>query len=144
MHKSILSHNSEHHRYCKSRQCQCAEQQKHSNFIKNNEDYNKLDEVIKLNLESLNKIIDYNIKNNIHFYRISSNLVPLASMQKVKFETLTFDEKQTYCNILSSLIRQIITVYPFYTPVKTINNTEIFGLFYNIKEKNISKIKSLF
>ena len=36
----------------------------------------KLDEVIKNNLSSLYEILLYNIKNNIHFYRISSNLIP--------------------------------------------------------------------
>ena len=37
----------------------------YTNFIKSNSDYNKLNEVIKLNLESLNTLIDYNIENNI-------------------------------------------------------------------------------
>ena len=39
----------------------------YTNFIKNNSDYEKLNAVIKLNLDSLNTLIDYNIKNNIHF-----------------------------------------------------------------------------
>ena len=58
----------------------------YSSFIKSNEDYQKLDQVIELNLNSLDQIINYNIKNNIHFYRISSNLIPLASMSKVSFD----------------------------------------------------------
>jgi len=58
----------------------------YSNFSKNNNNYEKLNEIIKLNLESLNEIINYNIKNNIHFYRISSNLIPLASMKSVPFD----------------------------------------------------------
>lgn len=58
----------------------------YSNFLKSNADYQKLDDIIKLNLQSLEEIINYNIKNNIHFYRISSNLIPLASMKKVEFD----------------------------------------------------------
>ena len=58
----------------------------YSSFLKSNEDYQKLDQVIELNLNSLDQIINYKIKNNIHFYRISSNLIPLASMSKVSFD----------------------------------------------------------
>ncbi|MBE6152075.1 MAG: UV DNA damage repair endonuclease UvsE [Firmicutes bacterium] len=70
----------------------------YSNFLKNNEDFQKLDEIIKLNLQSLNQIIDYNIKNNIHFYRISSNLIPLASMKIIKFN---------YINKFKNLYKEI-------------------------------------
>ena len=35
-------------------------------------DFEKLDKIIKENLGSLDKIIDYNIKNEIHFYRLTS------------------------------------------------------------------------
>ena len=43
----------------------------YSEYLKDG-DIDKLDRVIISNLKSLNNIIDYNIKNNIHFYRISS------------------------------------------------------------------------
>jgi UV DNA damage endonuclease len=45
---------------------------------------NKLKKVTSSNLEDLKKILDYNIKNNIHFYRITSALVPLANHPDVK------------------------------------------------------------
>lgn len=57
----------------------------YTEFIKNN-DYNKLDKIIKSNLNSLNNIIDYNIKNNIHFYRLTSKLIPLATIKEIKFD----------------------------------------------------------
>ena len=44
-----------------------------------------LEEVIS-NLCGLEKIIDYNIKNNIHFYRITSKLIPLATIDDIIFE----------------------------------------------------------
>lgn len=34
-----------------------------------------IDSVIRDNLDSLKKILVYNVKNNIHFYRISSDLI---------------------------------------------------------------------
>ena len=53
------------------------------------EDYEKLDKIIMSNLSDLEKIIDYNIKNNIHFYRMSSKLIPLATHEKVDFDYVT-------------------------------------------------------
>lgn len=60
----------------------------YTNFLKE-KDYQKIDSIIKLNLFSLKKILIYNIKNNIHFYRISSNLIPLATKNDVSFDYLT-------------------------------------------------------
>lgn len=39
----------------------------------------KLLDIIEHNLKSLKNIIDYNIKNNIHLFRISSDLIPFGS-----------------------------------------------------------------
>lgn len=57
----------------------------YSEYLKDG-DIDKLDRVIISNLKSLNNIIDYNIKNNIHFYRISSKIIPLATKDDVKFD----------------------------------------------------------
>lgn len=58
----------------------------YTNYLKENNKEERLDQIIKLNLDSLDKIIDYNIKNNIHFYRLTSNLIPLATMKEVEFD----------------------------------------------------------
>ena len=50
--------------------------------------YDKLDKIIISNLEDFEKIIDYNIKNNIHFFRMSSNMIPLATKVDVVFDYL--------------------------------------------------------
>lgn len=57
----------------------------YSEYLKNG-DINKLNDVIKSNLIALNNIIDYNIKNNVHFYRMSSKLIPLATKDDVVFD----------------------------------------------------------
>ena len=49
-------------------------------------DMEKLDRIIVSNLKSLEEIIYYNIKNNIHFYRMSSKIIPLATKSDVKFD----------------------------------------------------------
>lgn len=58
----------------------------YTNFLKNENGLEKIDSIINLNLESLEQIIDYNIKNNIHFYRISSALIPLATKKDIIFD----------------------------------------------------------
>lgn len=46
---------------------------------------NKLKAVTLSNLNDLKKILEYNIENNIHFYRITSALVPLATHPEVSW-----------------------------------------------------------
>lgn len=54
------------------------------NKIENKEE--KLHQTILSNLNDLEKIIDYNIANHIHFYRLSSKLIPLATHKDVHFD----------------------------------------------------------
>ena len=63
----------------------------YTNYLKLNEEekYKKLDELIKSNLNSLNVLIDYNAKNNIYFFRLSSALIPLATLKSVDFDYIT-------------------------------------------------------
>ncbi len=49
----------------------------------------KLYHVILSNLNDLKEIILYNIKNNIHFYRLSSAMIPLATHNEVHFDYIT-------------------------------------------------------
>ncbi len=58
----------------------------YTDYINKKADLKKIDDVIKSNLTNLEKIIDYNIKNNVHFYRLTSKLIPLATMEKVEFD----------------------------------------------------------
>lgn len=44
----------------------------------------KLDEIVCENLSNLEKILDYNYKNNISFFRLTSKLLPLVTHPKVK------------------------------------------------------------
>lgn len=57
----------------------------YTNFKQEN-NFEKLDNIIKQNFNDLEKIIDYNIKNNIHFYRLSPKLIPLATHKEVDFD----------------------------------------------------------
>jgi len=58
----------------------------------------KLSEVIMSNLKNLKEIIIYNIKNNIHFYRLSSAMIPLATHNEVIVDYIT-PYKELYAEI---------------------------------------------
>lgn len=61
----------------------------YTNYINKNYNTSKLIEITKNNLDSLYEIIKYNVKNNFHFYRLTSKLVPLATHDKVDFDYIT-------------------------------------------------------
>ena len=63
----------------------CSTPYTYSEFLKNS-DYDKLNDVIVSNLKGLEKLIIYNKKNNIHFFRMSSKLIPLATKDDVVFD----------------------------------------------------------
>lgn len=71
----------------------CSKTITYTNFKKEN-NLNKIDEIIIENLNNLEKIIDYNIKNNIHFYRLTSKLIPLATKEDVIFDYILKYKKQ--------------------------------------------------
>ena len=77
-----------------------------TNYEKLNSDVRdeKLDKVILSNFKDLEKILIYNIKNNIHFYRLTSKLIPLATHESVNFEYIN-KYKQEYQKI-GKLINQ--------------------------------------
>lgn len=58
----------------------------YTNFVKNGSNVDKIYLQIEKNLTDLDKIITYNIKNNIHFYRLSANIIPLATHKDVNID----------------------------------------------------------
>jgi len=62
----------------------------------------KLLDLISHNLNSLESIIDYNIKNNIKLFRISSDLIPFGSSP---INSLTWEEE--FCSKLSKIGEKI-------------------------------------
>ncbi|MBE6158190.1 MAG: UV DNA damage repair endonuclease UvsE [Firmicutes bacterium] len=57
----------------------------YTNF-KKDKDIKKIYNLINNNLNALEEILNYNIKNNIHFYRLTSKLIPLATHKDVEFD----------------------------------------------------------
>ena len=62
----------------------------------------KLEEIIFSNLFCLREQLIYNNKNNIHFFRITSNLIPLATKKEIKIDYYT-----PYKNQYKKIIEEI-------------------------------------
>ena len=60
----------------------------YTNYEKEENKEEKLYEIINKNLNHLEQILIYNIRNNIHFYRMSSAIIPLATHPKVEYNAL--------------------------------------------------------
>ena len=92
-------------------------------------DMEKLDRVIVSNLKSLEEIIYYNIKNNIHFYRISSKLIPLATKDDVNFDYIYKYKK--YYNKIGKKIRDSKMRVDFHPDQYCILNSVKEDVIYN-------------
>ena len=66
---------------------------RYSKMISEEEKLRKLKEVTLSNLNDLQKILEYSIENNIHFYRITSNLIPLATHPDVNWDYRKYFKK---------------------------------------------------
>ena len=109
-----------------------------------NKDYNKLNKVIRSNLEDLIEILDYNIKNNIHFYRLTSKLIPLSTHKDVDFEYI--DRYKLYFNKISSLINDNnirIDVHPDQFCVLNSTKKEVVDASINILKYHFNVLKAL-
>lgn len=58
----------------------------YTNYVNKNYTVDKLLKITNSNLDSLKEIMIYNTRNNYHFYRLTSKLVPLATHDKVTFD----------------------------------------------------------
>jgi len=125
----------------------CSKTITYTEFNKN-KDYNKLNNIIIENLTNLEKIINYNIKNNIHFYRLTSKLIPLATIDEIKFDYI--NQYKKYYQRISKKIKKYnirIDVHPdqfcvLNSTKKEIvtNSIKILNYHYNIlKALNIEK-----
>ena len=113
----------------------------YTEFLKDH-NYEKLKKIIISNLLDLDKIIEYNIKNNIHFFRLSSKIIPLATKPDVDFDYKNL--YQSYYDLIGTKIRQFNMRVDFHPDQYCIlnstkkdvvkNSIEILKYHYNILE----------
>ena len=116
----------------------------------------KLFKVVQKNLDGLEEILKYNIRNNIHFYRMSSAIFPLATHPKVNFDVLNiFKERlikigniimenkirvdihlDQFC-VLNSVSKEVVT-----STINIINFYKNMFITMNIRSKMIIHIGS--
>lgn len=106
----------------------------YTTYLKSNSDLNKIYYQIEKNLIDLDKIITYNIKNNIHFYRLTANLIPLATHDKVNFDYIK--KFQSYYKNIANKIKNSKMRVDIHTDQYTVINT-------TNKDVLINSIKSL-
>lgn len=96
------------------------------------EKLNKLKKVTLSNLDNLYKILQYNIKHQIHFYRITSALVPLATHPEVKDWDYRIIFKRDF-ERLGSLIRD--------NNIRVDTHPDEFNVINSIKEEVVLNTK---
>jgi len=83
----------------------------------------KLDKVIKSNFNSLENILKYNIRNDITFFRMTSELIPFLSHPEVQYDF--FNQYQEYYKKVGDIIKQNnlrVDMHPSaYTVLNSIN-----------------------
>jgi len=113
----------------------------YTDFSKNN-NYDKLDDIIISNFNTLNNIIQYNKKNNIHFYRLTSKFIPLATHQKLNFDYIKKYEK--FFNFTSSLIKDMrIDTHPDQFTVLNSTKKEVLANTFKALEYHYKILTSL-
>ncbi len=111
----------------------------YTEYLKN-KDLNKLNDVIISNLEDLIETLIYNAKNDIHFFRLTSKLIPLATKDDVIFDYI-LPYKPYFDKIKNIISNMRIDVHPDQFTVlnstkKEVveNSIKILEYHYNILE----------
>ena len=109
--------------------------------------YDKLESGITSNLKSLEKILKYNVKNDIYFYRMSSRIIPLLTHPNVNIDLNKY--KAYFVNIGKIIndnkMRVDLHIDPYYV-LNSVNNNvvqstiNICKIYRNMF--NLMKIKS--
>lgn len=116
----------------------------YTNYEKESFPVDKLLNITKNNLKALKEILLYNIKNNIHFYRLTSKLIPLVTHDKVNFDYITPFKKyyQDIGKIINNSKIRIDTHPDQYAVLNSIDK-KIVKNTYKILEYHYKILKSL-
>ena len=115
----------------------------YTNYEKN-KDINKIYEVINRNLTDLDKILNYNIKNSIHFYRLTSHLIPLADHKDVNFDYVNkFSNEFLQLSKLINDNHMRVDLHPNQFAVLNSTKKEVVENTFRILEYQYNLLKSL-
>lgn len=117
----------------------------YSKIISEEKKLEKLKAVILSNLNDLEKIIKYNIENKIHFYRITSALIPLVTHPSVGYYGHKEIFKREFIHI-GNLIKSSnmrVDIHPDQFNVLNSNNEEVVNNTIKNLNHQLSILKSL-
>lgn len=80
----------------------------YTNYLKDN---TLLEGIIKKNFEVLKEILIYNNKNNIHFYRLSSNFIPCATIIEYDYPNIFKNEFKETSKLIKGRIDMHLSEY---------------------------------
>ena len=115
----------------------------YTNYMKN-ANLERIDSIIVNNLETLSKIICFNIRNNVHFYRITSDLVPLATLDDVSFDYI--DKYSDYYKEIGNLInlhKMRVDAHPSEYTVLNSTNQKVVNDTFKILRYHVDILKSM-
>ena len=119
----------------------------YTNYLKEGTGTKKLEEIILHNLNGLEEILKYNVKNNIHFYRLSSSLIPLATHNNVDYdyESKIKDTLQHIGSYINANNLRIDTHPDQYCVLNSVRNEVVLASIQTLKYEasilNMLKIK---
>ncbi len=113
----------------------------YTEFSKNN-NLEKLDNVIKDNFNTLFNILKYNQKNNIHFYRLTSKFIPLATHKDLNIEYIK--KYDNLYNEAANLIKDMrLDTHPDQFTVLNSTKKEVLDNTFRILEYHYQILTSL-
>lgn len=116
----------------------------YTTYINKKYDEKKINDKIFENLDSLKKIIEYNISNNIHFYRLTSNLIPLATHNDINIDYIRpFKEKFKEIGNLISKSNMRVDLHPNWFAILNSTNKDVVNNTYNILKYHYNILDAL-
>ena len=112
--------------------------------LKETEKRKKLDTIIKENLENLKQIMIYNFKNEIHFYRLSPNTIPLSTHPNININYIKKYKKQfETIGYMSKLYNIRLDTHPDHFCVLNSNRKEVIESSIKIVKYHYNLFKTM-
>lgn len=85
----------------------------YKNYLKSENKINKINNIINQNIKNLYQILKYNFKNDIHFYRMSYKIIPLATHPNVNIDYIKpYKEKWKNIGIMTKIYNVRMDTHP--------------------------------
>lgn len=103
----------------------------------------KIDSIINENLHNLKQIMIYNFKNNIHFYRLSPNIIPLATHPNTNINIEKYKKEFENIGYMSKLYNIRLDTHPDHFCVLNSNKKEVIKSSIKILEYHYNIFKTM-